>query len=232
MARYTAAYSSYISRQGEVESLQKLALHKERQNAVKNAREINALCRGAVVLLSSHVEAYTKEVGEIAIDSLHSKAIPRTTLSSQFFYHVSKQHLDEIRGTTDHGRIADKVFSFLADDQALWSQTGPFPAPLDSDRFNKGFSNPTFKKIQSYFNRFGYAQYRHDLAHLLTGNFLLATNMVDHMVDTRNKIAHGDPMATKTPREILQMMQIVRTFCAATDSVFGSWWKGKFCSIR
>jgi hypothetical protein len=56
--------------------------------------------------------------------------------------------------------------------------------------------------------------------------------MVDHLVDTRNKIAHGDPAASKTPGEVATMMSIMRLFCGSTDAVFASWWRTRFCAIR
>jgi len=56
--------------------------------------------------------------------------------------------------------------------------------------------------------------------------------MVDHLVDTRNKIAHGDPVATKTPSDVKAITVLIQKYCAETDSVFASWWKSNFCSIR
>ena len=232
MPRYTAAYSSFVSRLNEVESLRQMALVKEQQDAINNRHEINALCRGAIVLLSSHLEAYVKEVGEIAIESLFTKNVPRDNISSQFFYHISKDHIDEIKETADPEKIAEKVFIFIQSDNDYWSKLGVFPQSVKADRFNKGFSNPAFKKIKTYFNRFGYSGYHVDLARKLQAQFAPITNMVDHLVDTRNKIANGDPAASKTPSEVRQMIRMIKKFCSETDSVFAAWWKSQFCSIR
>jgi hypothetical protein len=53
-----------------------------------------------------------------------------------------------------------------------------------------------------------------------------------HLVDIRNQIAHGDPLATKTPSDVRDMKSIIQSFCMETDSVFANWWKTQFCSIR
>lgn len=232
MGRYTLAYRDFRVELKEIDLLRKFAASREAQDPVKLRHEINALCRGAVVLLCSHLESYVKQLGELALDSMHVKAVPRGAIASQLYYHISKDRLDEIRDTADPERIATKVFDFLADDLRYWSKTGPFPTAIPVDRFNKGFSNPAFPKIKAYFNRFGYAHYANDLAGALTVRFNSTVNMVNHLVDTRNKIAHGDSGATKTPLEIEQMMAIIQDYCRTTDDLFARWWKAGFCSIR
>jgi len=217
---------------GEVEVLRRFALQKERQDPVGMRNEINALCRGSIVLLSSHLEAFVKELGELALDSLYDKSVSRINLSSRFYYHISKNFIDELKDTSDPEKIGDKVFDFLNSDYPFWSKSGFFTTTIPSERFNKGFSNPAFKKIKAYFNRFGYSTYKADLASRLQASYLPTVNIIDHLVDIRNMIAHGDPSATKTPSEIKDIENMVQKYCATTDSVFASWWKSKYCSIR
>ena len=61
---YTSSYSAFLARLDEVELLVRFAAQKERVDAVTMRAEINALCRGAVILLSSHVEANVKELAK------------------------------------------------------------------------------------------------------------------------------------------------------------------------
>jgi hypothetical protein len=232
MSRYTSAYSSFVSRLDEVEFLRKLASTRERRDPINLRNEINVFCRASIVLLSAHLEAYIKELGEVALTGIHMKSVSRTDLASRFYYHISKDMIDEVKDTADHDKIADKIFAFLNTDLSYWSRTGPFPEALPLDRFNRGFSNPAFDKIKGYFNRFGYSGYTTDLAHSLNVNYIVTINMVDHLVATRNKIAHGDLAATKTPTDVKDMVTIIRGYCAATDSVFGSWCKTNLCPIR
>jgi len=232
MARYTSAYSSFISRLDEVEVLRTFAFLKERSDPVGLRGEIRALCRGSIVLLSSHLEAYIKELGELALERLHIKAVPREILSSQFFYHLSKDTIVEIKDTTEPNKCADKIFYFLRNDNLLWDHVGPFPTALPTDRFNMGFSTPSFDKIKAYFNRFGYLNYSRDLASNTRSKFQTTITMVDHLVDIRNKIAHGDKNVTETPKDIKEMIHIIRYYCLVTDDVFSKWFKSQFCSIR
>lgn len=232
MARYTTAYSSFVDRLVEVETLRNFAFQKEKLDPVSMRHEINALCRGSIVLLSSHLEAYIKELGELALESLYKKAVPRNKLSSKFYYHISKNILEELKDTTDPEKIGDKIFEFLEKDHIFWSKNGIFPESIPSERFNKGFSNPAFDKIKAYFNRFGYHEYKKDLESRLQAKFQPTMNMVDHLVDIRNKIAHGNPTATKTPSEVKDIVSIIKLYCTETDDVFATWWKATYCAIR
>lgn len=232
MARFTGAYSSFVRRLGEVDCLSRLALRRERRDPLGSADEINALCRGAIVLLSSHLEAYVRELGETALENLWARQVPRTNLPETVFYHISKDVIEEIKDTADHAAISRKVFDFIANDIAYWSKNGPFPVQLPSEKFTAGFSNPGFKKISAYLRRFGYITYSNDLARRLTVSYKSTINMVDHLVDTRNKIAHGDTATTKTPSEVGDMVGIIKGFCTNTDIVFSDWFKANFCTIR
>ena len=232
MAQYTTAYSSLILQLDEVETLRRMASEKAKAEPISKAGEINALCRSAVVLLSAHLEAYVRELGEVALDSIYAKSVHRDSISPRFYYHLSKDVLAEVRDTADHDRLAEKVFGFIDRDLSAWSRTGPFPDPLPSERFNQGFANPSFGKVKAYLNRFGCSRYQQGLAAALQADYQPTINMIDHLVDTRNKIAHGDPTATKTPAEVQAMTETVRLFCRTTDQVFASWCKNELCAIR
>ena len=201
MPRYTSAYSSFVSRLDEVYLLHRIASAKEKADPVKLRKEINVFSRAAIVLLCAHLEAYIKELGEVALNNITLRSVPRTKFRDQFYYHISRDILDEVRDTSDPEKLAAKLFKFLDSDFPYWSRAGPFPQALPVDRFNKGFSNPSFQKIRAYFNRFGYSGYQGDLARLLKAKYTATINMVDHLVDTRNKIAHGDITAVKPPAE-------------------------------
>ena len=232
MARYTKAYSIFTRNLIEINTLHSLAHSYQTHNPILFQDKIDSLSRGLIVLLSSHLEAYIKGLGEVALDSMYFKSAPRDRLSLQFYYYISKDILDDIRNTSDPAKISQKVFSLIERDLPYWSCEGAFPKQVLTDGFNKGFSNPTFKRIEKYFNRFGYRHYKRDLDVLLAGACQLTINAVDNLVDTRNKIAHGDPVITKTPSEIAEMIKTIRLFCRMTDGAFASWWRQNFCSIR
>src|SRR5271157_1825542 len=133
MARYTTAYSSLLGRLDEVEILRRAATAYEKRDPISLRRDINAFCRGAIILLSAHLEAYIKELGEVALTNIHAKSVPRAGMAAQFFYHLSKDLLDEVQDTSDPVKLATKVFAFVQNDVTYWGRVGPFPQPLPVD---------------------------------------------------------------------------------------------------
>lgn len=232
MARYTSAYSSLLVRLKEVQILNSIARLEERHNPIENRYKVNALCRGSIVLLCSHLEAYIKELGETLLSEMYRRRLPRDRLEKRFYYHISKDILGELKNITDPDRIACKLFEFLASDGPYWDSNGPLPAPIAADRFNRGFSNPGYRKIRKYFGRFGYNEFDSELRQSLDGDYQPIVNMVNHLVHTRNKIAHGDTDAVKTPGDVAKMVDLIRLFCRATDCQFGSWCRKRLCAVR
>lgn len=233
MARYTSVYGSFVNRSSEVELLVNRASLIEKSGGVfKHGKEIDALCRGAVVLLSSHIEAYIKELGENVLDSVYKKGICRSKLADEVFYHASKDYLNSIRDSSGASSISSNVFAFLNTDAHLWRKIDKLPAPIRSDEFNKGFANPKFERIKAYFGRFGYSNYQRDLYRALAADATATFAQIDQIVTTRNAIAHGEASATKTPSEVKEMIASAKRFCRATDSVFAGWCAVEICPIR
>ena len=232
LSRYTVAYSSLVSRLEEVETLAKMARNLERSEPIKNSDKINALCRGAVVLLSSHVEGYTKEIGELTLTKIFEQEVCRSKISNTISYYASHDLISKIKDTSDREKIAAKIVDLTNRDLSLWEQTGPHPNPISEERFNKSFASPSYDKISAYFGRFGYAEYKRDLGRNLGSDFLAAKNMINHVVDIRNKIAHGDSTVSQTPSDVLNALPIVKQFCRVTDTLFASWCRSNLCHIR
>ena len=148
------------------------------------------------------------------------------------FYHLSKEVIEDMQATSDHDKVADKLFAFIGTELQHWSKSGPFPSQLPASVFNRGFANPVFDKIRAYFWRFGYSDYKRDVYSKLGPNSVVVINMLNHMVDIRNNIAHGNAATTKTPSEIEDMVRLVSVFCRTTDWAFGSWCRQSFAAIR
>lgn len=233
MTRYTQIYSDYTSRLTEVSLLRKKASALERSSrSLLHGPEISALCRASVVLLSSHVEAYVKELGEHTLDAAHQQSIPRAKAAPQFFYYVSKEKIESIRNSTQPDAIARSVQAFVDSDILHWQSTGLLHGPISSTAFNSGFSNPKSEKVRSYFGRFGYTDFRRDFMRALGRKGIIIEQGLDLIVNTRNAIAHGDSSATKTPSEVKEMEDNAKIFCRTVDQIFSSWCRAYFCRIR
>ena len=232
MARYTVAYLQFEYRIREIDVLRQLAVDKEIElGVVDGARVVRALCRSGVVLLSSHIEGYVEELVELILQNIVDKRVQKSVFEQQFFYYFSKDIIDEICETQQPEKISEKVKLMFERDGDIWGDTGIFVSELSVERFTAGFSAPRVDRIRSLVGRFGYKDFRGDLADQLQGDFHACVNMVENVVNQRNKIAHGDVHANPTPRDLEDMVKFVRLFCQVTDDVVARWFAGIDCSL-
>lgn len=233
MARFTSVYGAFVGRLDEISLLRsKAAALSRKQHAVRHGAEINALCRASVVLLSSHIEAYVKELGEHTLDAIFDHDVCRSKVGLSFFYYVSKERIENIRDGSDPLKIAANMRTFVQNDAAMWGVAGKFPTPIPAGEFNAGFSNPKFDKVKAYFGRFGYSDFRQDFFRELGRNAQPTATNLDQIVDARNSIAHGELAATKTPAEVGEMIDTAKVFCRTSDRIFANWCGNTLCKIR
>lgn len=90
----------------------------------------------------------------------------------------------------------------------LWGDSGPIAAPISEDLFSRGFASPSVKNISKYLGRFWYRHYKRDLERKIEAEVGIFKTSVNHLVDTRNKIAHGDRGTSKTLSDILEAVKI------------------------
>ena len=234
MPRYTSAYSGFLRRLEEVKSLHGLAQRISLEPATKgNVDKVNALCRAGVVLLSSHVEGYIEDLAVLALNKIYIKKIAKDKLGDGFRYYLSRKQIREIKdtNTTYPATVAAKVRVLVVEGEDIWSDNKFFLKSLPSDSF-VDFSNPKHKIIKKFLARFGFNKFHNDLARRLSINFFTCCNMVDQVVEQRNKIAHGDTTATGTPKDLADMIRLVLMYCRGTDIVVGNWFKNLGCPIR
>jgi hypothetical protein len=233
MPRYTSAYADFTKRLEEIETLLRLARDAANMPPLpSNIAQINTLCRSGVVLLSSHMEGYIEALSETALSHIVSRKILKSQFAPEFRYYLSKDLLTVIRDNTDPVRIVAKIDELLQRDSHIWGPDGHFIHPLSPSIFHGDFSNPTHNKIKKLFARFGYDQFQNDLQRFLAADFTPFTNMVNQVVDQRNKIAHGDSVVVGSPSDLSDMIRLSKGYCRAVDKVVGDWFRKKGCPIR
>ena len=183
-------------------------------------------------MLSSHIEGYIEDLGEVALDRIVVRQMKKSNLDESFLYFCSKDLIEGIRSTGDPTRIAQRVQELWRRDDDIWSNSACFKDQLPVRRFLRGFANPKIDEIRKFFTRFGYQDYTHDLATLLRASYPACANMVDQVVDQRNKIAHGDMVVTGTPNDLRDMIRLIQLFCRSTDRVVDNWFARHGCPIR
>jgi hypothetical protein len=235
-SKYTPAYSRFVKRLEEVRTLLSAARATRNSGLTRPPTAagfalVNALCRGGVVLLSSHIEGYIEDLGEIAIDQVAARGVAKSAVSAEFRYYVSRDIINEIKQAPPE-KVAQRIEKLLNRDGHVWDSSPQFTYALSSNIFVSDFDNPTHKRICRFFRRFGYESFERDLAIRLRAQFPICTNMVDQVISQRNKIAHGDYALVIAPNDLTQMVSLVKTYCREADCAVGDWFRGIGCPIR
>lgn len=233
MARYSSAYSDFIVRLKEVDKVASTARRYERMKPIgSQSSTVSALCRGGIVLLSSHIEGYITDINELILERILSKNIRISRLPDAFLYYHSRDILDEIADTTDPEAISKKVKNLFTRDSHIWDDGDFFTSQLDHKRFMKGFRTPKPKNIYTLLRRYGHQTVKSDIQQSLRGQFILHEANLENTVDSRNKIAHGDQSITKTPDDLRRLNGSVKTFCREIDKSICNWFRRKQCTLR
>lgn len=174
--------------------------------------------RASVVLLSSHFERYFYSINEEVVTYLNLQSIPSEQYPEEVRILHAKSTLDEIGATAWENR-AQKLYEYSSNEAWLWSpgQTGQ----LDHNRFLAWMKAPKPKKIVRYYK---YWQ--------IKNIFEAVTRKASHkndlffslqsLVELRNNIAHGDPAAQATQRDVKKYLKSVETFCERADRKLSS----------
>ena len=233
MPRYSPIYSELKLRLCEVQNLTTLANATSKGMITHgNAAMVDALCRGAIVLLSSHLEGYVKGLAARGIETIEQNQVSKARLGDLFRYHLSRDLILEIQQSSRPESVTSRIDAFLQRDILIWNGSDVFVGPLSSNTFVRGVSAPNHGSIKTLFGRFGYSTFEADLSHTLKGDFSVCRGMVDHVVDQRNKIAHGDHIVSGAPRDLLDMLTWLTLYCRATDKIVCDWFKNIGCVLR
>lgn len=233
MPRYTAAYSGLIQRIEEIDALTKSADKVARTEPyVLASRRIDAMCRGGVVLLCSHIEGYFEDLAAVALERIALKRVSKTNLAKSFRYHVSRDLIAAIQESRDQERIVTHLDTLIDRDDHIWGPEDRYLSAIAESPFLDNFSTPKHKNIVGLIRRFGYTDFQRDLGRELASNYFACRNMVNQVVEQRNKIAHGDTVTTGTTTDLRNMVQLTKQYCRAADTVVADWFRSIRCIIR
>ena len=233
MPRYSPIYSEWKLRLREVQNLTTLANATSKGKITNaNVAMVDALCRGAIVLLSSHLEGYVKGLAARGIETIEQNEVTKSRLGESFRYHLSRDLIMQIQRSSRPESVSSRIDAFLERDILIWNDSDVFIGPLSSDTFVRGLSAPNHGSIKTLFGRFGYSAFEGDLNRTLKGDFSACRGMVDHVVDQRNKIAHGDHIISGAPQDLQNMQTWLTLYCRATDKIVCDWFKNIGCVLR
>lgn len=233
MARYTSAYSGLAPRLQEIETIVTTARAITGRRTVRDpVGRTNSLCRGGIVLLSSHVEAYIKELSVVALERVGRNRMPKASFDDVFKYYLSRDLIRDIQSSQRPDSIARNVHRLYERDGHIWDASTLFTQPLSYETFVADVPSPNHDGVCQTLRRFGYTEFHHDLQAALNRDFMACRTQLDHVVDQRNKIAHGDFTVAGSPTDLDVMRHYVKAYCRQADQVVGDWFRTKGCPIR
>jgi hypothetical protein len=233
MPRLSSAFKRFEARLSEVDHLRYIARgYLQLRPVIRNRSQVdhaNALVRSATVLLSSHIQGYIEDLMDVVMEHMINDGVSASLVPESLRYYATKSAIREMRDSNDPSKIIQKIRTYAQDYGDVLLLTGPAPASLASLDYKGGFGNPTVDEIRKFLSRFGLTDFHGQMAQKLKNEWPIIENAINQIVDRRNKIAHGDVLATLTVNELSQYTKIVRKFASNTDRTVTSHFSQKGC---
>ena len=178
-------------------------------------RVVRAINRASVILLSSHLERYLRNVNEEAIGVVNAATIVGSALPESLRLEHSKIPIDELAAAQWQHR-APMLSQLLATDGWLWGSSPT--ADLDHDRLLRWMKSPSPERTLRLFKLWNVP----DIFSVVTRQPHTRQRMwlkLKELVDKRNDIAHGDAGAEATYQDVATYVAVVRAFCTRADPV-------------
>lgn len=213
----STAMGKFKERLQEVQLLLEMCSPPEADITVQSAAAAkdNAILRGALVLLCSHVEGFFEDlVGDaiVAYAKLASSCneIPKAIVAHQVVGRPERwdncdivKRLEIVMECTGHPFVSGDKLRLLAN--------------LDPDLHTKGFANPGSDEIEGLFKTIGVQRIWERFADIEPDKFI--KNALNGLVHRRNQIAHGQMDSTVTRADVENYMAKVQRLGEVMDQV-------------
>lgn len=209
-----------MERLHEVEALLSLCSRndqplKERSEA---ARKDNAILRGALVLLCSHIEGYFEDLVGDALDTYVKVAadiddIPKEILAYQI---IGRPERWNNCGVLKRWEIVQECIRH----PLVCKERSGLAAVIKSEIHTAGFANPGSTEIEDLFKTIGINKVWDQFTKIESDRLIMDT--VNIIVHRRNQIAHGQMESTVARDDVEAYVTKSRRLAEVMDSVVGS----------
>jgi hypothetical protein len=177
-----------------------------------------AIGRASVVLLSSHLERYIRNLNEEAVEFVNSAGVIGPSLPESLRLLHSKGSVDDLYRTNwEIQARATMLMTFAQADMWLWVPGGT--GHLQQARLLTWMRTPMPVEIQRYFR---YWEIR-DIFSAVTRKAHTRSHFwlkVEELVTKRNNIAHGDLLTEATQEDVQAYVEVVKELCQRIDRQF------------
>lgn len=177
-----------------------------------------AIGRASVVLTSSHLERYIRNVNEEAVDFVNAQQIVGAQLPESIRLLHSKSIVEELSSTTwNSSTRVGKLVGFASTEVVLWNATQG--VTMEHGRLLAWMRTPKPEEIKKYYAFWGIDDIFSSITYKprTRSHFWLK---LTELVDKRNNIAHGDLATNATQADVRSYISVVEIFCQRADRQF------------
>lgn len=221
-ARFSNSFAGYLLERREVvELLHAVPPDIDQIRSRKKSQLANALYRGSVVLLSSHLERYIESLVVEAIDAINLASPHVDTLPTSLRLIQIDQPLRAISEMKDLNKKTNAIRAFV--DALAWCwEENRVCTDLKADSLISGFDNPLPNRINGMFQHLGITDIvgrAVSLDHSLDRHVIQLK--VQELVTKRNAIAHTGMTTDLTREDVITYLRCSRRLVRGIDGVVG-----------
>ncbi len=216
------AFQEFLEGVREIGELLRAAPSDVEQLRSRKATDLaNALYRGSVVLLSSHLERYLESLVVEAIDAInattpHINSIPEPLRMIQILQPLTNAH-----ETKDITKKINSLKILVADYAWFWDDTRPCNK-LHSEALISSFDNPLPERIRKLFRNLDINDVVGRAVALDNSRYRrLIEEKVRELVEKRNSVAHTGMTTYLTRSDVIDYLICSRRLVRGIDTVVG-----------
>jgi hypothetical protein len=227
--KYSSAFIDFRLRCKEVKALANLARTFETFGDMESMFKANALIRSATVLLSSHIQGYVEILGVCILQSMIDNKVKSDVLSDNMRFYLLRKEIKSIHETKSKIKLVEKIRNLHSEKASKILNSNFIDIVYLEEDHKYGFANPKYDEIKNYISRFGFSSVDSALKSKLASRHQILINILDTIVDRRNKIAHGDYQATFTVIELESYIASSDLIVSHIDRSCTNWFRTKGC---
>jgi hypothetical protein len=218
---HSKARGEYFRNGHEIFELLRTVPYDSDQMRSLKARELaNALLRGSVVLLSSHLERYVESLVVEAVDALNLASLTADVIPEVLQLAVISEPVRQAHETKDSAKKASKLRALV--DGYAWFWEATQACKLSSEVLIRSFDNPLPERIRVILRNFGIsdavglavAQYENPDRRLIEAK-------VQELVEKRNAVAHTGMTFDLTKADVVSYLVSTHRLVRGLDVVVG-----------
>lgn len=184
--------------------------------------KVAALNKGALVLLTAHLEAFLEELYAEALAAIVAARIPSSAAPDRLKLTALRGTANDIRSSSDRAKRDDHTLRLLKRAERLGHPRKRLSAgDVDTASVLRDFANPRPESIDWLFSNLGIVGILGRVRWQGKSSAAVRADL-ERMVEKRNKIAHGELGANVYKEDVRYHRQLVERLADRLDQIVGA----------